>query len=380
MRRRTATGRAAMLATGIVALAAGWSASPAAAVDTTPPVITVPADITASATGPSGAVVTYAVSAADAVDGAVTPTCTPASGQTFALGTTVVHCTATDAATNTATKSFNVTVNDTTLPVITVPADITAAPKSAAGAPVTFTATATDDVDGAVTPACVPASGQTFAIGATTVTCTATDKAGNMASKSFKVTVSTPTAPTITVPADRTVGATGASGDVVTYVVTATDAIDGTDPVTCAPASGATFPVGLTTVACTSTNSAGKTASKSFLVTVLPPDAPVAPPKVKVSSAHTSSNLATVDLACTGDDTTICTFTVQLLTPGHGTLSKKRSVTLAAGDTKRLRLRLTKTATAKLRRLHRLGAVLTLKQTNDDGTTTTKTRQLAFKH
>jgi len=170
------------------------------------------------------------------------------------------------------------------------------------------------------------------------------------------------------VPADRTVGATGASGDVVTYAVTATDAIDGTDPVTCAPASGATFPVGLTTVACTSTNSAGKTASKSFLVTVLPPDAPVIPAKAKVSSAHTSSNLATVALACGGDDTTICTFTVQLLTPGHGTLSKKRSLTLAAGDTR------------TVRRLHRLSAVLSLKQTGDDGATTTRTRQLVFKH
>jgi hypothetical protein len=376
-----------MLATGLVALAAGWGANvgPAGAVvtDTTPPVITVPADTTVSTNAASGVVVAYAASATDAVDGAVTPTCTPASGQTFVVGTTAVNCSATDTGANTATKSFNVTVVlDTTLPVITTPADTTVAPKSAAGAPVTYAATATDNLDGAITPTCAPASGQMFPLGATTVTCTAADKAGNVATKSFKVTVSTPTAPTITVPADRTVGAPSAAGDVVNYTVTATDAIDGTDPVNCAPPSGATFAVGLTTVVCTATNTAGKTSSKSFLVTVQPPEVPPTPPKAKISSAKTSSNLATVVLACSGDGTTICTFTVQLLAPGSGpgTLSKRRSLTLDGATTKTLRLRLTKTATAKLRKRHRLSSVLSLKQTNDDGTTTTKTRQLVFKH
>ena len=39
------------------------------------------------------------------------------------------------------------------------------------GAVVTFTATATDTVDGSITPVCTPASGSTFALGPTTVTC-----------------------------------------------------------------------------------------------------------------------------------------------------------------------------------------------------------------
>ncbi|MDH5243096.1 MAG: HYR domain-containing protein, partial [Chloroflexota bacterium] len=58
--------------------------------DTTPPVVTVPADITTEATGPSGAVVTYSASATDDVDGTLTPTCVPASGSTFPLGATTV--------------------------------------------------------------------------------------------------------------------------------------------------------------------------------------------------------------------------------------------------------------------------------------------------
>jgi hypothetical protein len=277
-------------------------------------------------------------------------------------------------------KTFNVTVKDTTPPAITVPADMTVAPKSAAGAAVTFTATATDLVSGVVTPSCTPASGATFPIGATTVTCSAHDAAANAASKTFKVTVSTPSAPTLTVPADRTVGALTAAGDVVNYVVSATDAIDGTDPVVCTPPSGATFPVGMTTVACTATNSAGKTSSKSFLVTVLPPDAPVVPAKIKVTSARTSSNLATIALTCTGDDTESCDFTAQLV-GSTGTLSKKRSLTLYGGDpVKTVRVRLTKAATATLRKHHRLVAELTLKQTRDDGSVATVRRRLVFKH
>ena len=158
--------------------------------DATPPVVTVPADITQEATGPSGAVVTFSASATDIVDGTITPTCTPDSGSTFALGTTKVICTATDAAHNTGSASFNIKVQDTTPPVIAAHGDATAEATSALGAIVTYTSPATSDaVDGPGTAICSPASGTTFAMGDTTVTCTATDKAGNTRTASFKVTV-----------------------------------------------------------------------------------------------------------------------------------------------------------------------------------------------
>ena len=85
-------------------------------VDTTAPVLTLPADMTVEATGAGGATVTYTASALDAVDGPITPSCSPVSGTVFALGTTVVSCTATDAAGNTASGTFSVTVVDTTAP------------------------------------------------------------------------------------------------------------------------------------------------------------------------------------------------------------------------------------------------------------------------
>jgi hypothetical protein len=87
------------------------AASALSAADTMPPVLTLPGTVTANATGPEGAIVSFTVSAFDSVDGDITVTCIPASGSTFAIGDTTVNCSATDAAGNTATGSFLVHVN-----------------------------------------------------------------------------------------------------------------------------------------------------------------------------------------------------------------------------------------------------------------------------
>jgi hypothetical protein len=82
--------------------------------DTTPPVITVPEDITEEATSSDGPEVSFEVSAEDDVDGAVNVNCDYDSGDTFPIGKTVVTCSAVDAAGNRAEKSFTITVQDTT--------------------------------------------------------------------------------------------------------------------------------------------------------------------------------------------------------------------------------------------------------------------------
>src|SRR5207302_1887544 len=133
--------------------------------DTTPPVITVPDPIVAEATGPDGAKVTFSVGALDKVDGAVTVTCTPASGSTFPLGTTTVTCTTHDKAGNSATATFTVTVVDTTPPVITAPDPIVAEAIGPDGAPVSFTASAIDTVDGPLAVNYDHPSGSTFPLG-----------------------------------------------------------------------------------------------------------------------------------------------------------------------------------------------------------------------
>lgn len=78
--------------------------------DTTPPVLTLPGNITVNATSPSGAIVVYTASATDLVSGAVTVACSPASGSTFPIGITPVSCSAKDSSDNLVTSGFSVGV------------------------------------------------------------------------------------------------------------------------------------------------------------------------------------------------------------------------------------------------------------------------------
>ena len=80
---------------------------------------------------------------------------------------------------------------DTTAPQVFTPSLVTADATSPAGASVTFSARATDNA-GTPSFGCTPPSGSSFPIGDTTVTCTATDAAGNSTSKSFTVRVNGP--------------------------------------------------------------------------------------------------------------------------------------------------------------------------------------------
>ena len=116
-------------------------------------------------------------------------TCKPSSGSRFPLGQTKVSCTATDSYANTVGKSFTITVVDTTPPAVAVPADFAVNAVSPEGAPVAFTVAATDLVSGTLAVSCSPASGGTFPIGDTTVTCTAFDRAGNTGTATFTVHV-----------------------------------------------------------------------------------------------------------------------------------------------------------------------------------------------
>ena len=101
--------------------------------DTTPPTFTPPASQVLEATGPAGAAANFSTTATDIVDGTDPVLCTPASGATFALGTTTVVCTATDRHGNASTAAFTITVRDTRPPVVTAPANITIPATEAAG-------------------------------------------------------------------------------------------------------------------------------------------------------------------------------------------------------------------------------------------------------
>ena len=160
--------------------------------DTTPPVLSnVPTPIVAEATSAAGAVVNYAMpTALDDRDGAVAVACAPASGSSFPLGITTVVCGATDAAGNSSSSSFTVTVRDTTPPALVCPASQTATATSASGAVVSYPpASVSDAVDAAPGVTYSQASGTLFPVGTTIVMVTATDAAGNSSTCSFSVTI-----------------------------------------------------------------------------------------------------------------------------------------------------------------------------------------------
>ena len=117
---------------------------------------------------------------------------TPASGSTFQVGLTTVTNVATDAAGNTNSCVFTVTVNDTQIPTMTCPTNMTVSCAGTNGTPAFFSATATDNCDPLVTVTCVPASGYLFPFGSNNVVCTAVDSSGNTNTCSFTVTVVEP--------------------------------------------------------------------------------------------------------------------------------------------------------------------------------------------
>ena len=247
-----------------------------AALDTTAPILQLPAPITADATSLQGAAITYTVTATDPdnTGDQITTTCTPASGSVFPLGTTTVNCSAQDTAGNTTTGSFTVTVQDVTAPTLQVPTTITVNATSPQGATVNYAVSATDPTNtpDQIVIGCTPLSGSVFSVGATTVDCSAQDPAGNKSTASFRVIVQDVTAPTLQLPVIITADATNDQGAVVNYTATATDPTNTPDQLTvsCTPSSGSVFPIGTTTVICGAQDPAGNTTTGSFQVVVNP--------------------------------------------------------------------------------------------------------------
>jgi hypothetical protein len=260
--------------------------------DTTAPAFTLPAPLVIESPTGAGMPVSFEASALDLLDGARPVICAPASGSTVPLGTTTVVCTSSDTRDNTATGEFMVTVIDRTVPVVTTSGDVTVEAVSIGATPVSFSASATDLLDGPLPVDCFPASGHGFGIGTTTVTCTATDPAGNAGSATLDVSVTDTTPPVITLPPAIAVGAAALSGTAVTYMVSAIDlGIDVTPQ--CEPASGSVFPIGRTMVRCTAVDRTGNTATGTFTVTVTAPP-PIIAPVSNVSAEATSAAGATV--------------------------------------------------------------------------------------
>lgn len=91
-------------------------------------------------------------------------------------------------------QRISITVNDINDPVVTVD-DRTVRAQDDDGARIRYTAGATDAQDGELPVTCDPASGALFPVGTTTVTCSATDSAGNTGTDTARFEVLEPPVP-----------------------------------------------------------------------------------------------------------------------------------------------------------------------------------------
>ncbi len=238
--------------------------------DTTGPIVTVPANMTAEATDYQGEIVTFTASANDLVDGSLPVECTSVSGTRFPVGTTWITCHATDTRDNEGSTTFAITVYEgDPPPVITVPADMRVEAQVLGGASVTYSASAVDWRNRVLPVACSPSSSTVLGVGVTNVICTAQDAYNRTSTRGFNVTVVDTEPPIITTSGPRLLSAKSRAGAVVGYSVSASDVVDGSVAVSCAPASGSRFPVGTTEVSCTAADRQSNTAIEAFEVTVV---------------------------------------------------------------------------------------------------------------
>jgi hypothetical protein len=203
-------------------------------------VLTCPSDITQqNDVGLCGAVVNFTPSSSAC--GSVT--CAPPAGSFFNVGSTTVTCTAAAG----PTCSFNVTVTDSDPPILdSCPKSINASTEDKCIVINYTTPTATDNC-GTASVTCTPPSGFCFPVGTTTVTCVASDSSPDSADAECTFTVTVDSCP-ISCPANIVVANdANQCGAVVNFSATAPKACG---MVICSPPSGSFFPVGTTTVAC----------------------------------------------------------------------------------------------------------------------------------
>ncbi len=123
---------------------------------------------------------------------------------------------------------------------------------SATGSTIFYLGPTASDSDGPVPVTCTPASGYRFPVGVTTVTCTATNPFAvpSTVSSTFTVTVNYGGL-TIAPGSNVTATATSPAGAVVHFPLPVASNVNGPVTVTCVPAPGSLFPVGLSLVVCT---------------------------------------------------------------------------------------------------------------------------------
>lgn len=245
-------------------------------IDSTPPVLTCPADLVLECTSPQGAVAIFTPTATDNCDQHPFVACSHRSGEVFRLGVTPVFCEVTDSGGNSSQCSFTVTVRDTVAPVIVWCAPDRTLPAGAdcqVAAPDLRLEVGAFDTCGPVTVTQNPAPETPLGLGAHTLTLTVRDDAGNESSCMATVTVRDLTPPLIAVcPPDQNLEAE-VSGQAVLPDYTATTVVtDSCGPVALAqtPAPGTPLALGTHLIALMASDAQGNETPCSFSAVVRP--------------------------------------------------------------------------------------------------------------
>lgn len=283
--------------------------------DNTSPVITgCPANINLFAAANCKAIATWTAPIASDNCSVSSFTSTHTSGTEFNLGTTTVTYTATDAAGNNSTCSFNVIVTDNTAPVITgCPANINLFAAANCTAIGTWTVPTASDNCSVSSFTSTHTSGAEFNLGTTTVTYTATDAAGNSSTCSFNVTVTDNTAPVITgCPANINLSASVNCKSIATWTAPIASDNCSISSFTSTHTSGTEFNLGTTTVTYTATDAAGNSSTCSFNVIVTDNTAPVVtgcPANINLFAAANCKAIATWTAPTASDNCVVTSFT-----------------------------------------------------------------------
>ncbi len=256
-------------------------------IDSTSPIVAAPANVAAEAQSENGAKADIGTATATDIGEVTISNNAP---EIFPIGKTQVTWTAVDASGNGATVVQNITVSDTTAPVITAPANVTAE-AVAHNTPVEIgIAKATDTAGRVLISNNAPKS---FLMGSVQVTWTAADDSGNIAAVIQIVTVQDTTAPALTPPANVTAEAESVNGAVVAIgTATATDIGD----VTISNNAPEIFPIGKTQVTWTAVDASGNGANAVQTVKVSDTVVPVIVAPVGITAEAESSDGTSVSL------------------------------------------------------------------------------------
>jgi len=258
--------------------------------DTTKPSITPPLDVIAEADGQDGsqlligdAIVTDVIGVAGVTND---------SPEIFPIGETTITWTAVDTHGNIAEATQIVTIVDTTPPSIIPPNDIIFEAVNPLENIIFIGELTSDDFVGV--SSVTNNAPQVFPLGETIVTWTATDDSGNSANTSQIITVVDTTPPTVTAPEDVILEAANESENLVNYGEAIMD--DLVEIVSISNDAPDVFPLGLTTITWTVTDSSGNTSTDTQMISIADSTPPILSVPEDIISEAISSDGALIDI------------------------------------------------------------------------------------